>query len=161
MSTETVNAGETLASFARRHGFTRQRAHALKKRGLPLLEDGSVNSDEADQWLENNLDHHRREAQQQANNGSARERKEAADASLKELELRRRRGQLLERAAVERYVFELARGERDAWQTFAAHAAPQLASRLGVAEADAFEALDGLVREHLDQLSDVTLEDLK
>ena len=159
MSTAEVKGGETQKQFAERHGFTRQRAHQLVKKGLPTLENGRIDPEAADEWLEENLDHHRRAQQQPP--GAARERKEAADAALKELELRRRRSQLLERAAVERYVFELARGERDAWQTFAAHAAPQLASRLGVAEADAFEVLDGLVREHLDQLSDVTLEDLK
>jgi hypothetical protein len=85
----------------------------------------------------------------------ARDRKDAAEAALKELQLEQRRGELLERAKVERQVFELARQERDAWTTWTVQAAPRLASELGVAERETFTALDALVREHLASLSEL------
>lgn len=158
-STDTSTDSETLSAFARRHGFTRQRAHALKGRGLPILADGRVNPQEADAWLEQNLDRDRRPGRK-APAGSARDRKEAADAELKELELARRRGELVERAAVETAVFERARLERDGWLTWAAQAAPKLAAALGSHETETFTVLDRLVRERLQDLSDATLEGL-
>ena len=159
MSTDTVNAGETLAGFARRHGFTRQRAHALKRRGLPLLEDGSVNSDEADQWLENNLNRERRQGTK-AEPGSWRDEKDKADAQLKQLELRRREAELIERHAAEKAVYERAQLERHAWEGWTPAAASALAAELDVAEASAFSILDRLVREHLERLSEESLETL-
>lgn len=164
MSTTDVNAGETLAAFARRHGFTRQRAHKLKKRGLPVFDDGSVNSEEADRWLAENLDHGRREAQRQGSDGgggNARERKEVADAKLKELRVAERNGELVRRVEVDRAVFERSRLERDGWLSWVAQAAPQLAADLDVDEQQAFASLDKLVRERLERLSETTLEVLR
>ena len=67
---------------------------------------------------------------------SAKTRKETALADLRELELRRRRGELLERRVVENRVFELARRERDAWLTWPARVGAVLAAELGVASGD-------------------------
>jgi len=159
MSTTHVNEGETLSAFARRHGFSRQRAHTLKKKGLPVLSDGSVNSDEADRWLEANINQDRRPGRK-ATSGTWKEEKERADALLRDLELRRRQGELIERADAERAAFERAQRERHAWQSWTATAAAWLASELGVPERDIFDRLDRLVRDHLDQLADEPMDNL-
>ena len=157
MSTNTSTEGETLTSFAARHGFTKQRAHVLKKRGLPLLESGRVNSADADTWIEKNVDKSRRHSPK-ADAGTSRDRKEAADAALKELELARRRGELVEAAAVDRAMFERARGDRDALLAWVASAAPALASELGTDAAATFSVLDRLIREHLERRADTPTE---
>ena len=161
MSIEASTEGESLTAFARRHGFTKQRAHALKKRGLPIFESGRVNSADADRWLLENLDHRKRRGNGlKAEPGSAADRKLEADASIRELELAKRRGELVERAAVDRAVFELARRERDSWLSWAAQSAPDLAAALGVDETAVFTELDALVRRHLESLSQPVAEGL-
>jgi len=160
MSTHTATDGETQSEFARRHGVSRQRISTLVKQGLPRLDNGRVDSDAADAWMAANLDHARRE-RQRGGDGTARERKEAAQAALAELDLARRRGELVERAAVEQAAFERARLERDGWLTWVSQVAPTVAAELGVSERDAFTVLDRLVRERLTSLSEVTLEDLR
>ena len=157
MSTEAVNVGETLSAFARRHGFSRQRAHALKKRGLPVHADGSVNSDEADFWLEANLNQDRRPGRK-ATAGTWRDEKDRADALLKDLDLRRRQGDLIDRHEAAKAVQERAQAERHAWTTWAATAAAAIASELDVSEDTLFLALDAAVRDHLEQLANESLD---
>lgn len=160
MATQVSTDGETQGEFAKRHGVSRQRISVLVKQGLPRLDNGRIDSEAADAWMASNLDHARRE-RQRGGDGSARERKEAAQAALTELDLARRRGELVERAAVEQAAFERARLERDGWLTWVAQVAPTVAAELGVAERDAFSVLDRLVRSRLSELSEVTLEDLR
>ena len=161
MSIEASTEGETLTAFAARHGFTKQRASNLKKRGLPVLASGRVNSADADRWLVENLDHRKRHGNGlRAEPGSAKDRKDEADASIRELELAKRRGELVERAAVDKAVFELARRERDSWLSWAAQSAPDLAAALGADEVAVFTELDAMVRRHLESLSEPLAEGL-
>jgi len=85
----------------------------------------------------------------------AERRAAVAKADAAELELARRRGELIERDVVRREVFELARAERDSWQGWAARAAPILAAELGVDHAALLTALEREVDNHLADLADV------
>jgi hypothetical protein len=59
----------------------------------------------------------------------------------------------VEKAVVEKTVFERARMERDAWLGWIQRAAPELAGLLDADPAETFAVLDRLVRQHLEELS--------
>lgn len=83
----------------------------------------------------------------------ARQRLMRARADKAELDVRVRRAELVERAKVERVVFEFARHVRDAWTLWPARVAAGLAARL-CADPHAVEAaLAAEVRKHLEELS--------
>jgi hypothetical protein len=83
----------------------------------------------------------------------ARRRLTRAKADRAELEVRVRRGELVEKAKVQRAVFELARSYRDALQNWPARVAPTLAARLGADPHVMQVALAEEVRQHLEELS--------
>jgi len=84
---------------------------------------------------------------------SARARRVRALADRAEIEAARLRGDLIERAKVERAIFEFARRMRDAWTQWPARIAAPLAARLG-ADPHAVEvALASEVRLHLEELA--------
>ena len=67
--------------------------------------------------------------------------------------LARTRGELVEQAAVTRFLSQRARQERDAWLAWASAAAGRLAAALAVDTGKLFALLEGEVRDHLRQLS--------
>ena len=70
-----------------------------------------------------------------------------------EIEIAKRRGELVERAVAEAQFFELARQERDSWLAWPARVSALMAAELGV-EPRAIEALlDRHLREHLAALA--------
>ena len=75
------------------------------------------------------------------------------EAQLRELELRKRSGELVDRAATERAIFERANIERDRWLGWIPRTASQLAVELDVDPTKLFGTLDRFVREHLVQLA--------
>jgi hypothetical protein len=84
---------------------------------------------------------------------AARRRKESALASLRETELDRRRGDLVDKRLEEKRLFELIRAEREVWLNFAASVAGELAAVLGTDTAKTEIALEQLVRRQLGQMT--------
>lgn len=83
----------------------------------------------------------------------ARRRLTRAKADKAELEVSARRGDLIERARVERVIFDFARRMRDAWSLWPARVAAGLAARLGADPHAVEAALAAEVRRHLEELS--------
>jgi hypothetical protein len=75
-----------------------------------------------------------------------------------ELELRVRKGELVEKIVVKRFLVERARMERDQWLTWASAASARLAASLGVDHAQLFASLEQEVRSQLGFLSEKPLE---
>jgi phage terminase Nu1 subunit (DNA packaging protein) len=84
---------------------------------------------------------------------AARARRVRALADRAEVEAARLRGELIERAKVERAIFEFARRMRDAWAHWPARIAATLAARLGADPHAVEAALGSEVRRHLEELS--------
>jgi hypothetical protein len=77
----------------------------------------------------------------------------ALKTQRQKLDLEARRGDLVERAKVERAVFDFARRMRDAWANWPPRIAAQLAARLGADPHAVEAALAAEVRRHLDELA--------
>src|SRR5262249_46953501 len=144
--------------FGRRIGVSRTRVSQLEKEGLPVREDGKVDFAKAKRWVEHNLDQHRREARKpnpsaMPSTSETRGQKLAWEAQLRELEFRKRSGELVDRAATEEAIFERATAERDRWLGWIPRTASELAADLDVDPTKLFSTLDRLVRDHLTQLA--------
>jgi hypothetical protein len=75
-----------------------------------------------------------------------------------EIEIAKRRGELVERAAAEAMFFDLARQERDAWLGWPSRVAATMAAELGL-DAKTLEAvLDRYLREHLTGLAALSVQ---
>ena len=92
---------------------------------------------------------------------AARRRLARAKADKAEIEVRVRRGALVERATVERVVFEFARRLRDAWTLWPPRVAAQIAARLGADPHAVEAALSAEVRRHLEELARDPVPDLR
>lgn len=77
----------------------------------------------------------------------------ALKTQRQKLDLEARRGELVERAKVERAVFDFARRMRDAWAMWPPRVAAQLAARLGADPHAVEAALAAEVRRHLQELA--------
>jgi hypothetical protein len=125
----------TPSEYARLRGVTPQAVYKAARTGRITLLDGKVDVEVADiQWRKNTDPAQQARALGQreapAPGGvvnSARERNEAAQAALRELELAEKRGVLVERAAVDRTVFTKQRIARDRVLGMSARLAPQIA----------------------------------
>lgn len=154
------------AEFGRRIKVTRQRVYQLVKEGLPIRKDGKVDFVKAKRWVTKHLDHHRREARKPGVGGDApttsetRSQKLAWEAQLRELEFRKRSGELVDRAATERTIFERATAERDRWIGWVARATAQIATEAEVDPTKLHPLLDRLVRDHLTELAATPLDQL-
>jgi hypothetical protein len=82
-----------------------------------------------------------------------RSQKLAWEAQLRELEFRKRSGELVDRAATERTIFERAAAERDRWIGWVARATALIATEAEVDPTILFGILDRLVRDHLTELA--------
>src|SRR5258707_9032039 len=83
------------------------------------------------------------------------------EAQLRELEFRKRSGELVDRAAAERAIFERANIERDRWLGWIPRAASQIAAEAEIDPTKLFGTLDRLVRDHLTQLAATPLKVLR
>ncbi|MCA3572750.1 MAG: hypothetical protein IOC86_02465 [Aestuariivirga sp.] len=154
----------TQIAFAKEVGLSRGRISQLVAEGLPVERDGKIDPIKGKEWIANNLDPKRREAATgNAPEGklgmvaAMRAQKLQTEAKLVELELKQKEGKLLDRAEVEKAIFERARFERDAWIGWASRAATELAAALISNPQETFIALDKLVRLHLTELASTSI----
>src|SRR5262245_62020685 len=87
----------------------------------------------------------------------ARTKKEQALATLRWIEVRKKREELVDRRLVEREVFALILAERESWLNFPAEVAGTLAAELRVDAATVEILLERLVREQLARMTAATL----
>ena len=80
---------------------------------------------------------------------------EVVKAQTNKVRLAQLKGDLIDRAQALAQVFKLARAERDAWLNWPARVSAQMASQLGVDPHDLHIALDGAVRQHLQELGEL------
>jgi hypothetical protein len=124
--------GLSLRAFARQRGVTHQTVRKAIARGrLVPLPDGTIDPEAA---------------------------KTVIEAQRARLGLDRRRGTLLSRDVAVHKAFSFARMVRDAWRTWPARVAPQLAADLGADPAALIIALQDLVRAHLEELASERVE---
>lgn len=92
----------TRAQLAKAHGVGPQMVSRWVKLGLPRRPDGLYDPKVATNWLRQNITGRDGSSPASDSLTAARGRKEAALASMRELELKTRRGELIEAADVER-----------------------------------------------------------
>jgi phage terminase Nu1 subunit (DNA packaging protein) len=96
----------TKSAFARRMGVRETTVRGWVADGMPVRADGKVNEAAARRWVETYLDRARRAARTEGASGGTvsdlRARKLSAEADLLEMDRRKRVGELVERAAIER-----------------------------------------------------------
>ena len=155
---------ETKTAFAARVGLTRGRVSQLIAEGLPVRADGRIDVETGLAWIEDNLDPARRGkgcgAGKSATLAEARRLHEIVKVQRARLAYDRERGTLIDAGSAERTVFARAKAERDAHLAWAQRAAPVIAAELGVETGPVFAVLDRLMREHLEHLASMPLEDL-
>lgn len=139
------------ANFAKMVGLSKGRISQLIKEGLPVEPNGLIDAAQGRCWMEDNLDGRRRKQPQTSR--SVRDRREEIDLEKAEIELKRLKGELIERTVVERAVFAKARAERDAWQTWPLRISAEMASALGVEEGVLLTVLRRAVRDELARLA--------
>lgn len=157
---------ETLSKkgFAAHLGLSPGRVSQLVAQGLPVEPNGRISVERATGWYRRNVDPNRRQASTGAGDrlpASGRGDYDRIRAERARLALERERGALVDRAAVERAVFDRARGERDSWIGWSSRAAAALSSELGVDPGAAFAVLDRLVRDQLASLAARPMEDFE
>src|SRR5829696_1526799 len=96
----------TKSAFARRMGVNEVTVRGWCKSGMPVHADGKINEAAAQRWVDTYLDGARRAARTEGSSGGTvsdlRARKLSAEAELLEMDRRKRAGELVERAAIER-----------------------------------------------------------
>ncbi len=80
---------------------------------------------------------------------------EVVKVQTNKVRLARLKGELVDRSQAIAHVFQLARGERDAWLNWPSRISAPLAARLGVDPHRLHVALEAAVREHLQELGDL------
>lgn len=153
----------TKAEFGRRHHLGRTRLKRLVAEGLPI-KDGKVQLEAATAWLKANVDSARKNHWQHGNGGDAslnelRRQREALKIDAGRLALRRVSGEVVERAAVRRFLVDRARMERDDWIGWASAAAARIAAALGVDTGKLFALLEAEVRDQLRRIAGKALKD--
>jgi hypothetical protein len=86
----------------------------------------------------------------------ARKAKTIQEAHLRRLQVQRLRGELINRKQAESVVYGWARQERDAWLSWPARVAPQLAADLQVDHRTVHVILEQYVHQHLEELGEAT-----
>jgi len=81
---------------------------------------------------------------------------EVVKAQTNKVRLARLKGELVDRNQAIAHVFKLARTERDAWLNWPARISAQMAARLGVDPHTLHIALESAVRDHLQELGELT-----
>jgi hypothetical protein len=80
---------------------------------------------------------------------------EVVKVQTNKVRLARLRGELVDRPQAIAHVFKLARSERDAWLNWPARVSAQMAAKLGVDAHAMHVALEGALREQLQELGDL------
>jgi hypothetical protein len=160
----------SVTAFAKLVGLSQGRVSQLAAEGLPVI-DGKIDPEAGRKWLADNLDDARRQAARDSRAPAAKRRPRAKpegklgavaslrahklgrEAQILDLELRRRNGEVIDRAEAERAIFARARQERDVWLGFASRAVAALAAEAGVDPGKAFPVLDRVVRATLGELA--------
>jgi hypothetical protein len=163
------------AAFARSCGFARSRLTKLTGEGLPVRPDGKIDPVAARRWMEKNLDHARRDRwggpassvkpkmggaradTDGATLSDARRDREISKAAREALQLRRDRGELIEKAAVRRFLEARGRLERDAALAWTSRVSAVLAAEIGIDPRRLHTRLEAEMRQHLRDLADTPL----
>lgn len=150
------------SSFGQALGLSPARVSQLIKMGLPVEPNGRIHLGRGRQWYVDNVDGRRQRGVggSDASPRGARAQLEQTRADLAALELATKRGQLVDRATVERTTFTQARNERDSWLAWVGRASATIAAETGADATATFAVLDRLVREQLAGFADSRLEDL-
>ena len=159
MTAELVSKAE----FGRRIDVTRNRVYQLVADGLPVTDDGKVDVAKGKRWIKRHLDQRRRDARKSKMPTTSETRSEKLnwESRLRELEFKKRSGELVDRAAVERTIFERANLERDRWIGWIPRATSLISSEVEIDPTKLFSIIDGLVRDHLTQLAATPLPSLR
>jgi len=88
----------------------------------------------------------------------ARTANEVLKAQERRVKLQKLKGELVDRVQAVNLIYKLAHQERDAWQMWPARVAAALAAEIGADTHAVQNALQKLVREHLQQLADIKIE---
>ncbi|MFN4201868.1 MAG: elements of external origin [Tabrizicola sp.] len=83
---------------------------------------------------------------------------EVLKARLQKVRLGVLEGRLVDRAAAQSKVFDLARRERDAWIGWPARVAANIAAELGVDPHSVEQVLDRYLREHLSEMAEIKVD---
>ena len=169
--------GLTEAAYADRIGISKTAVQKAKQVGrVVLFDDGSIDPEASDVAMRRNTDQSKQrgrtptirvsdddgtpdglEIPAGADFMEVKTLHERRKVEKLEIEIAKRRGELVERAAAEAQFFELARQERDSWLAWPARVSALMAAELGV-EPRLLEAmLDRHLREHLAVLADPDL----
>jgi len=81
---------------------------------------------------------------------------EVVKAQTNKVRLARLKGELIDRPQAIAHVFKLARSERDAWLNWPARVSSQMAAKLEIDAHTMHVALENAVREHLQELGNLT-----
>lgn len=147
--------------FAELIGLSPGRVSQLIEQGLPVEANGRIDPVQGRRWYLANTDPGRRRAGRAEDAArSPRAELDRIRAERAALQLARERSELVDRGIAERAVFARARAERDAWIGWASRASAQIAAETEAEPAALFAALDRLVREQLETLARLTIDEL-
>lgn len=151
------------AEFGRRIDVSPTRVRQLVADGLPVTADNRIDVAKGKRWVEQHLDNFKRQARKPklATTSETRSEKLNWESKLRELEFRKRSGELVDKAMTERVIFERANLERDKWLGWIPRAVSQLAAEAEADPVKLFAAMDRLVRDHLTQLAATPLTVLR
>ena len=178
--------GLSIRAYARHRGVTDTAVHkAIRSGRIHALSDGTIDPNQADaQWERNTSapktgtqrptvkvkvaevdgEVERSGAGAATNTGSggtsllqARTVNEVVKAQTNKVRLARLKGELIDRPQAIAHVFKLARSERDAWLNWPARVSAQMAAKLELDAHTMHVALENAVREHLQELGNLTV----
>jgi hypothetical protein len=178
--------GLSIRAYARHRGVTDTAVHkAIRSGRIQTLADGTIDTDAADaQWVRNTSapktgtqqdtvrvkvrepDIATDKAGTSSSTGlsgggtsllQARTVNEVVKAQTNKVRLARLKGELINRPQAIAHVFKLARSERDAWLNWPARVSAQMAAKLELDAHTMHVALENAVREHLQELGNLTV----
>jgi hypothetical protein len=163
------------SAFAKAAGVSRGRVSQMVAAGLPVDANGRIDVDAGRAWIAQNVNADMRRGGGRKKGTKVKAARPTAvdgtmatisnlrgfvlarQARLLDHELKRKNGEVVDKAEAERAIFGRARMERDGWLGFASRAAAVLAAEAGVDPGRSFPVLDRLVREHLAELASTPL----
>jgi hypothetical protein len=161
-SARTAGVGLSQRAFARQRGVTHQTVRKAIARGrIVPLPDGTIDPEAANRTWPPSAPSVKHDVPGSAAIPGfdplalerARAAKTAIEAERAALELRRRQGELVDRALGERLVFAFGRRQRDAWLAWPARIGAELAAALGIDGAALVVQLEAYVARQLEELS--------